>query len=171
METTTAVFERFAEVLDQPSNDGYARLQAQLLKRHHVCERLEQGSKPWRPHSAQCACRGAKRWLSDSQTPERLRVHIEAEHLAQRAPEASAGFGGRVTRSNGELNVGFGDRPPALHIDEHKTIRRREDPQVAVLLPDIDPIRRPPLQHAHSRLEMKGRVGAERRAPMRACLC
>ncbi|MNC93149.1 hypothetical protein D3C83_97130 [compost metagenome] len=73
-----------------------------------------------------------------------------------------------MTRSNGESNIGSGDRPAVLHLDERKTVDRCEDPQIAALLPEVDPICRPPLQHAYGRLEMERRPGAQRRVTMSA---
>jgi hypothetical protein len=52
VESAGAVLEMLPEAFDQPSHDGQAGVQAQLLEGHYVRERLEPLGEPRRSHAA-----------------------------------------------------------------------------------------------------------------------
>jgi hypothetical protein len=57
------------------------------------------------------------------------------------------------------MNVGGIDGPAVIDGGEHEAFGRRERVQPAAVLPNLDGIRWPALQHAYGRLEMKRRLG------------
>src|SRR5688500_17331334 len=118
MEAAPIVLQPFTEAFDQIAYDGHTRLQAQLLTRHRVGNRLEQPSKPWRPQAAQRGYRRSKCLFGAGQTVERLWIYVQSEHLAQRLSDALELRRSQVARANGEPNVRAGNCPVVLHLDE-----------------------------------------------------
>src|SRR5581483_6512116 len=163
MEAAVVVLDALTEALDKPPCDGYARFQAHLLKRHYACERLEQIHESRRPHTSQRTRGGTQHRFRFGETLERPGIHIQSEDLAQHALERGKPTGGRVTGSNGQLKIRCVDRSPIVHFDQYALLPRRQHTQIAIPIPDIHTIAWAPLQHPHSRFEMKRRTAAEGR--------
>src|SRR6185312_5640438 len=91
------------------------------------------------------------------------RVHCQPEYRAH-DPRGFSSLAHRerpaitVSAPGGHLQVRSVERAVVDNFDEHLPIAQPECPPIARMLPAVDEIRRPPLQHPYGRLEIKRRL-------------
>ena len=164
MEPPAGVLVRLAKALDHSSDDGHACLQAHLLERHHVHERLEQLDESRWSQATKRERGEVKRRVGHCQPQERPRVDIEPEQPAKRPPCAGKRRRPRIAGSDGEPNVRIVDCSAVFHLDQNGGAAHRQHTQVAPSFPEVDAVRWPSLQDARRRLEVEWRLGRECRS-------
>jgi hypothetical protein len=160
-EPATVVLELGAESHDEPRDDGNARIQAQLLERHDAREGLEEARKARRPHASKSATSCTDRGLGVHASLQRCWINIEAEYPASGRSRFGPRSRGRVAGANREMQIGIVYSAVAFYLDEHDPTRQGQHAFVGAPLPQINGIRRPPLQHSYCRFEVKRRARRE----------
>jgi hypothetical protein len=138
--------------LGQTTHDGHASLQAQLLERNYVEERLEQVCEARGTHATQSDNSHAQRAIDWHLKVKECGVDIKAEYPSQVRSDAR----GWLTTADAVVDVRNVDRAAVLELKQDGAVVNLEDSRVVTVLPNIYQVRRPALQHSHSRLQMKG---------------
>jgi hypothetical protein len=146
--------EARAEPLHEAGHEHAARLQAQLLVRDGPAEGLEQGGKARRPRAPQRPLERPKPREAGSAHRE-ARVLLEAEHVGEGSPDRGEARARDRARLEGELERRGVDRPRLPDDAEEVLPIGREDAAVGRPVPDVDDVRRPPLQQPDGRFEVE----------------